>query len=82
MLIGKMKRVGHLRPPKRNVRTEAVRRASEILGGPPKLRKYLGVSALALSVWMAGTEPPPTEIFLKVVDVIVDREIEELRPKR
>ena len=65
-----------------NVRTHAIRRASEILGGQRNLRKYLGVSALSLSVWIAGSEPPPTDIFLKVVDVIVDREIDGLRKKK
>jgi DNA-binding transcriptional regulator YdaS (Cro superfamily) len=64
------------------VRTEALRRASEILGGTTTLRKYLGVSALSLNVWMAGAEPPPTEVFLKAVDVIVERELEELRSKK
>jgi hypothetical protein len=68
-----------------DVRTAVVRRASDILGGPSGLRDYLGVSAIALSVWMAGSEPPPTEIFLKAVDVIAERQMEELRtakPKR
>jgi DNA-binding transcriptional regulator YdaS (Cro superfamily) len=71
-------------PPRhaKNVRTHAIRRASEILGGQRKLRKYLGVSALSLSVWIAGSEPPPTDIFLKVVDVIIDQEIDNLRKKK
>lgn len=54
-------------------------RAAEILGGRPQLRRYLRVSALSLGVWMAGTEPPPTEVFLKAVDVIVDRDVENLQ---
>jgi hypothetical protein len=71
-------------PPTRkaNVHTAAVRRASEILGGPSKLRKYLGVSAIALGVWIAGSEPPPTDIFLKAVDVIVESDLEELNRKK
>jgi hypothetical protein len=68
--------------PKDRVRTEALRRACDILGGTPSLRRYLGVSAIALSVWMAGTEPPPTEVFLKAVDVIVEHELEKLKPKK
>ncbi len=63
------------------MRTRAVRRASDILGGEPKLRKYLGVSAIALGVWLAGTERPPTDVFLKAVDVIVEHDVDELRPK-
>ena len=56
-----------------------LRRASSILGGTPALRKYLRVSALSLSVWMAGCEPPPRDVFLKAVDVIVDAEVQKLR---
>ena len=64
------------------MRTAAVRRAADILGGPSRLRDYLGVSAIALSVWMAGSEPPPTDVFLRAVDVIVDRDLQELRGKK
>jgi hypothetical protein len=63
------------------VRTAAVRRASDILG-PSRLRDYLGVSAIALGVWIAGTEPPPTDVFLKAVDVIVDRDLQDLRARK
>jgi DNA-binding transcriptional regulator YdaS (Cro superfamily) len=61
------------------VRRQTLHRASEILGGAGKLRTYLGVSALALSVWMTGSEPAPTDVFLRAVDVIVDRELEDLK---
>ena len=61
------------------VRMQVLRRACEILGGAPKLRAYLGVSALALSAWMTGTEPAPTDVFLRAVDVIIDQEVEELK---
>ena len=65
-----------------DVRTAAVRRASELLGGQPNTVKYFGASAFALSLWIAGAQPPPTDIFLKAVDVIVGHEIAELRPRR
>jgi hypothetical protein len=67
---------------KGNVRTAALRRASEILGGPSKLRRYLGVSAIALGVWIAGSEPPPTDIFLRAVDVIVESDLKELNRRK
>ena len=54
-------------------------RAASLLGGPGQLRKYLRVSALSLSVWMAGAEPPPRDIFLKAVDVIADSEMQKLK---
>lgn len=54
-------------------------RAASLLGGPNQLRKYLRVSALSLSVWMAGGEPPPPDVFLKAVDVIADAELQKLK---
>jgi len=77
-----MRLVSEPRKGRDKVRTAAVRRASDILGGPSRLRDYLGVSAIALGVWIAGTEPPPTDVFLKAVDVIVDRDLQELRGKK
>ena len=64
-----------------SVRTAALRRACDILGGPSQLRRYLGVSAIALGVWISGSEPPPVDAFLKAVDVIADHNIEEFRRK-
>jgi hypothetical protein len=60
---------------------QALRRASEILGGSPQLRSYLKVSAVALAVWMSGAASPPTEIFLKLVDLIVERDVSDLKSK-
>jgi len=56
-------------------------RAASLLGGSGQLRKYLHVSALSLGVWMAGSEPPPRDVFLKAVDVIVDAEIQKIRAR-
>ena len=58
---------------------KVLQRASQLLGGTPKLRRYLKVSALSLSVWMAGAEPPPRDVFLKAVDVIADSEMQKLK---
>ena len=61
------------------MRAWTLRRASELLGGTPQLCKYLRVSALSLSVWTSGAEPPPTDVFLKAVDVVVEAELKKLR---
>ena len=61
------------------VRAGALRRAAEILGGEVKLSRYLRVSVLSVTVWMSGAEVPPTDVFLKAVDVITDRDLDELR---
>ena len=63
---------------KQAVRAAALRRAAEILG-PSKLREILGVSAMALTVWMTGAEAPPTDVFLKAADLIAERNLEDLR---
>jgi hypothetical protein len=43
------------------------------------LCKYLRVSALSLTVWTSGAEPPPIDVFLKAVDVIAESELKKLR---
>ena len=61
------------------VRAQALRRAAEILGGRSPLRAYLNVSALVLGMWMSGAQPPPTDVFLKVVDLIIEKDLDSLR---
>ena len=61
------------------VRKCALQRAAEILGGSRPLRAYLNVSALVLGMWMSGAQPPPTDVFLKVVDLIVEKDLDGLR---
>jgi hypothetical protein len=61
------------------VRAEVLQRAAEILGGQAALRRYLKVSAAALALWMSGAVSAPTEVFLKAVDVIYERDLSDLR---
>jgi hypothetical protein len=63
------------------VRTCALRRAAEILGGRRALRTYLNVSAIVLAGWLSGATPPPTDVFLKVVDLIVEKDLDALRKR-
>ena len=49
---------------------KALHRAAEILGGPDKLRDYLGVPASLLDIWMTGVARPPVDVFLRTVDVV------------
>jgi len=60
------------------VRTRALWRASQILGGSRPLRAYLNVSAMVLATWMSGAAPAPTDVFLKVVDLIVEKDLKDL----
>jgi hypothetical protein len=63
----------------REVRTLAVRRAAKILGGTRPLRAYLNASALVVGLWISGAATPPPDIFLKIVDLIVEKDIDSLR---
>jgi len=63
------------------VRIEALRRASAIAGGPVPLRRYLRVSAAALALWMSGAVATPTDVFLKAVDLIVERDLSDLEKR-
>ena len=52
--------------------------AAELLGGPRALGYKLQVPARDLARWMAGLEPMPRLVFLKVVDLILELTSEEL----
>ena len=60
------------------VQIGALERAAGILGGRTQLRRYLNVSTICLALWMSGADPAPPDVFLKVVDLIVEREISDL----
>ena len=53
-----------------SVRARTLSKAADIVGGPEALRRRLNVSALLLGLWLAGAETPPTDVFLKAVDII------------
>lgn len=61
------------------VRSLALRRAASILGGSRPLRVYLNVSAMVLAMWMSGVSKPPTDVFLKAVDLIVEQDLDRQR---
>lgn len=46
--------------------------AAEMLGGPRKLRGYLGASSAEVASWLAGIEPPPQHAFLRALELILD----------
>ena len=57
----------------------ALQRAADITGGPAPLRRYLNVSAVCLAMWMSGGAVLPNDAFLKVVDLIVERDLSDLK---
>jgi len=55
-----------------SVYSRALRRAAELLGGREKLVKLLQIPAADLDSWIADRAKPPRDIFLRVVDLILD----------
>jgi hypothetical protein len=53
-----------------SVHSLTLARAARVVGGPERLSRLLKLSPLQLNRWMRGTEAPPTDVFLRAVDVI------------
>jgi hypothetical protein len=53
------------------VYSRTLQRASEILGGPEALARHLRVEQNELARWIDGRAPPPIDVFLLAVDVVV-----------
>jgi hypothetical protein len=54
-----------------SVYSRAFQKASEVIGGHAKLCRYLRVPTADLEKWMADKAVPPTGIFLRAVDLIL-----------
>lgn len=59
--------------------TRALRRASELLGGENVLAARLRVSRTAVTLWMSGLAGVPDDVFLKVVDLLLERKLSDMR---
>jgi len=66
-------------PVPKDVYMRALRRAALGLGSVEALRAHLGVQMSALCSWMEGETPPPTTIFLRVVDLLADEELAAIK---
>jgi hypothetical protein len=55
-----------------SVYSRAFQKAAEMLGGRDKLAKVLRVPLADIESWIADKAKPPREIFLRVVDLILD----------
>jgi hypothetical protein len=49
-----------------------VRKAAEVLGGREQLARTLQVPLAEVEKWIADKGKPPREIFLRIVDLILD----------
>lgn len=61
-----------------DVHVRTLRRAADIVGGPQQLALRIRVTPSHLALWMAGSEPPPLHIFLRAVDIVVERDTRAL----
>ena len=61
-----------------DIHTRALRRAAQILGGQDELRAHLGATEFDFSSWLNQKELP-RNIFLRLVDIITDEEVRQVR---
>ena len=55
-----------------SVYSRALQRAAQLVGGREKLAKILRVPRAEIDRWLADEAKPPREIFLRIVDLILD----------
>jgi hypothetical protein len=63
-----------------DVHVRTLMRAAEIAGGAQELAFKLKVTPSHLSLWLGGLEPCPNHIFLKAVDLVLERDLADDRP--
>jgi hypothetical protein len=61
-----------------DIHNRALRRAAQILGGEDQLRLHLGASETDFSSWL-GSRELPRNIFLRLVDIITDEEVRNVK---
>lgn len=62
------------------VHKRALQRAIDLAGGTEPLATYLKVSPTAVKFWLNASSPLPDDMFLKIVDLLVERSLMELKP--
>jgi hypothetical protein len=55
-----------------SVYSRAVQKAADLLGGRERLAKVLLVPIAEIEKWIADRARPPREVFLRVVDIVLD----------
>jgi hypothetical protein len=64
---------------RRTVYSRALARAAQILGGTEELRCFLNVPKSLLNLWLGGHIMPPDDVFLRVVDLLGEYQLQEIR---
>jgi hypothetical protein len=60
------------------VHARTLKRAADICGGEEQLAAWLRVTPRHLNRWIEGLAQPPTDVFLRAVDLVVDHGIAHL----
>jgi hypothetical protein len=60
------------------IHERALLRAAGILGGIDSLAERLQVHPAVLTMWLRGTASLPPDVFLKVVDILLERDIKAI----
>jgi hypothetical protein len=55
-----------------SVYSRAIQKAADLLGGRDRLATVLLVPAAQIDAWIADKAKPPREVFLRVVDIVLD----------
>jgi hypothetical protein len=55
-----------------SIYSRAIQKAADLLGGRERLAKVLLVPASDIDGWIADRARPPREVFLRVVDIVLD----------
>ncbi|MEA3194869.1 MAG: hypothetical protein QOD26_3202 [Betaproteobacteria bacterium] len=55
-----------------SVYSRTLQKAAELVGGRKKLARILRVPTKDLEMWIADEAKPPLNVFLRVVDLIID----------
>jgi len=62
----------HARVTAASVYSRALAKAAELLGGRDQLAQMLQVPLVDVERWLADDGKPPREVFLRIVDIILD----------
>jgi hypothetical protein len=55
--------------------SHCIKRAAELLGGFDNLGAHIGVDPQDLARWASGAGAPSDAIFLKIVDIVLDKQL-------
>jgi hypothetical protein len=55
-----------------SIKVKTLQMAAKRLGGPRKLRDHLRAPSAEVVSWLAGVAEPPTAVFLRALEVVLD----------